>query len=286
MISTAYSGELGGMIERNFLDVHAGAFNRFPSLFASADRYSGVAMMQIFLTFILLAGGRASTRRTLVWVALSLIAGVVSLLIAGARSRIIIVGIALFASAIVLFVNIAWRKSATRLAKLALGIVVAGIGFTALLGTGYLNQSVAGFPVLALLGQTIEVGDIGDRLEEAVHLARSTENVSFFGEGLGVTAGGRPGEFGIRAMWIEGGVFWTWIMLAIHAGILFSLGRVVLLSAWSGNVLLTPLAIGHTLAWLLGLLAGLSGTFELSQALLLFPTIGVFAAMIPGRRAI
>ena len=98
-------------------------------------------------------------------------------------------------------------------------------------------------------------------------------DVTILGEGLGTTASGRPGEFAIRAMWIESGVLWTPIMLLIHAGVLFWLGRLGLRALIDGDAVLTLLAVGSALAWLFALLTGLSSTFELSQGLLLFPTI-------------
>ena len=132
---------------------------------------------------------------------------------------------------------------------------------------------------------TLEHGDIGHRFQSSINLSKIPDEVTFFGEGLGVTAGGRPGEFGIRAMWIESGLFWTLITLMIHAGILFLLGRLALSAALSGNALITLFAVGQMLAWIFALLAGLSSTFELSQALLIFPTIAVFS-MITLRRPV
>jgi hypothetical protein len=282
MISTAYSGDLGGVIERNFLD-GGSFFQRFPSIFASADRYSGVAMMQIVLTPILLIGSKLPMRKTLVWVMLNLIAGGVSLLIAGARSRIIIVSVTLFAAGIVFLIGVVRRRLTVRLAISLRVFVAFVIGLAVVISAGSIRQHVAALPVLTMLGQTIEHGDIVYRFKEAIDLSQIPEDVTFFGEGLGVVGGGRPGELAIRAMWIEGGLFWTLIMLMIHTGFLLWLGRTPLLLALSGNALLAPLAIGQLLAWLFAVIAGLSSTFELSQALLLFPTIAAFSMMTFGR---
>ena len=149
-ISTAYSGELGGVIVRNFLD--AGVFNRFPSIFVSADRYSGVAMMHIFLTFLLVTGSKPPTHKTLVWVIINLIAGGASLLIAGARSRIIIVSITLFVASIVVLIGGVRRRLTKRRAKLALSVfVILAIGLAAAFSVSSIRQSVTAFPVLAML---------------------------------------------------------------------------------------------------------------------------------------
>jgi hypothetical protein len=281
MISTVYS-ETGGVIERNFLD--AGTFSRFPSIFASADRYSGVAMMQIYLTFLLLFGNKPPNRKILPWLALCLIAGVGSLLISGARSRIIMISAALFAAGIAFSIAIARRRLTGRKTSIAWGVfLIPAIVIAAGLIAPSLRESVTSLPVLAMLGETIDTGDVGQRLAESIELSGLPDNVTFLGEGLGVTGAGRPGEFGIQAMWIESGLFWTPIMLLIHIGILFCLGRVALRAALHGHPLLTFLVIGQVLAWLFALLAGLSSTFELSQALLLFPTIAVCSMITLGR---
>ncbi len=278
LISTVYSGDLGGVIQRNLLDV--GFFERFPSIFASADRYSGVAMMQIFLTFLLLTGSKPPTQKTLVWVIFNLIAGCASLLIAGARSRIIIVSITLFAASSVFLIGGVRRRLTRRMANTAVSVLlILAIGLAVAFSVGSIRKRVASFPVVAMLEQTIDRGDISDRFEASMRLSQVPDDVTFFGEGLGVTGGGRPGEFAIRAMWIESGLFWTLIMLLIHAAILFWFARVALRAALSGNALLTLLGVGLGLAWLFGLLAGLSSTFELSQALLLFPTIAAVSMM-------
>ena len=60
LVSTAYS-ENGGVIARNFVG-EEGSFNRYPSLFASADRYSAVSCMNFFLSFVLTAGDQPRSR--------------------------------------------------------------------------------------------------------------------------------------------------------------------------------------------------------------------------------
>ena len=281
MISTAYS-EGGGIIARNFLD--AGSFFRLPSIFASADRYSGVAMMQIFLTFVLLSGSKPPTRRMAIWVVISLFAGFASLFIAGARSRIIIVSITLTVAGLVLIFG-AIRRKVSRLAMrrtLTLAVLFA-VGLTASLSIQSVRDRVADFPIFVMLQQTIVQNDVSRRFDQSLRVSEVPEGVTLFGEGLGFDSGGRPGEFGIRAMWIESGLFWTPIMLAIHAMILFWLVKSTLYLLLS-DPLLTILGVGSILAWLFALLAGFSSTFELSQALLLFPTIAVFSIATYSRR--
>jgi hypothetical protein len=278
LISTTYSTESGGVVVRNLLE--GGTFERFPSLFVSPDRYSGVAMMQIFLTFHLLAGTKLPTKRTLAWVIFSLLAGGASLLTAGARSRIVIVSTALLAASIVFSIALVRRRLTKRTSRRVMVVaVILATGLAVPFSILLTGQGTSAFPVVTALQQSIEIGDLNDRFLEGILLSQAPDNVTLFGEGLGSTAGGRPGEFAVRAMWIEGGLFWTLILLLIHASILFSLGNLALRAALSSNALSTLLAVGLGLAWLFALLAGLSSTFELSQALLLLPTIAVVSTM-------
>ena len=281
MISTVYSGEAGGVIARNFLE--GGTFERFPSLFASADRFSGVAMMQLFLTFVLFARG---TRAATTWGVISLFAGVLSLLVAGARSRIIIVCISLSAAGIVFLMTTAKRKLSPRMRRITGRVLMLMLlGSAVALSIEPVRERAFDLPILAMLEQTLEKGDIGKRVGGSFQHSSMPEDVTWFGEGLGTTGAGRPGEFGIRAMWIESGLLWTPIMLALNIGIVFLLIRAGWRYAHAGNTLFSLLSVGSVLAWLLGLLGGLSGTFELSQALLLFPTIAVISMMEPSARA-
>jgi hypothetical protein len=274
MISTAYS-ESGGVIIRNFLD--AGTFSRFPSIFASADRYSGVAMMEFFLAFVLLSDSKPPARTTLVWVVISVVSGLGSLLIAGARSRILIVGISLTIAGLIFLYRIVRRRPSRRMTKIAVVLfLMCTMGFTIGLSVGAVRERITAFPVLAMLQQSHDRGDFTARFVQSLDLSAIPEDTTYFGEGLGTTgSAGRPGEFGIRAMWIESGLFWTPIMLLLNVGLLFWLGRIMLRAALWGDAVLAMLCTGQLLAWLLALLAGLSGTFELSQALLLFPTIAM-----------
>lgn len=279
MISTAYSEE-GGIIGRNFLD--KGTFNRLPSIYASADRFSGVVMMQIVLTPCLLLGSKIPKRRVIAWVVFNLILGGVSLLVAGARSRIIILGIAIAATGVVIIIQRLKENRSSRLVRLRVGVFVSLIvlGFASLTLPEWIREPLLDLPVLSMLDQTFEGDDITERLQEAIELSQIPDNVTVLGEGLGVIEGGRPGEFGIRAMWIEGGLLWTLIMLTIHAAILVCLVHTATRLALMGNVFLMPLAIGQILVWIMAVLAGLSTSFELSQALLLFPTIAALSMAV------
>ncbi len=278
-ISTVYSGESGGVISRNFL-VGTSYFERFPSIFSSADRYSGVAMMQIFLTSVLLVGERPLSKRTRVWVAINFILGFTSLLVAGARARIIIVIVAaLAAGAVFLFVNTRRVLGRARVNTELGAILIFAFGLAVIFSVGPARKAFEEMPIVVMLEETIEHGDISSRFMDAVELSMVPDDVLLFGEGPGVLGEGRPGEFAIRAMWIESGLMWTLLTLLVHAAILVWFSRVIGHAALSGNSVLTLIAVGLGLAWLFALLAGLSSTFELSQALLLFPTMAVVSTL-------
>lgn len=277
MVSTNYS-ETGGIIARNFLD-KTGHFNRLPSLFASADRYAGVSAMQFLLSFVLLTGTETRRRSSVIVFILSVLSAATGLMVAGARSRILIVAVSLVVGGIALLI----RASGGVLTAKARSLMFrAGLAAGVLLTMAFVIEPVRNvvteLPILQMLSTTVEKGDIQTRFDEAVDTSTIQDETKFFGDGLGTSGGGRPGEFGIRSLWIEGGVFWTTIMLTIHVGILLCFARGVIRATLRGSMLTSILLTGGGLFWLFGLLAGLSSSFELSLALLLFPTIAVIAS--------
>lgn len=276
LVSTAYS-ETGGVIARNFLD-GTDTFNRLPSLFASADRYAGVSAMQVFLTFLLFSEQALRTKRAMLWLTFSLLLAFAGLFFAGARSRILIVAAALLVAGIALLVSVQ-RGRLTTFGRTILVRAVMVIGLLLTVGLSFesVRHRIAELPIFAMLEQTAEQGDAQDRTQQAIDISMVPDDVKFFGEGLGKSGDGRPGEFGIRAMWIEGGFFWTIIMLMIHAGILLSIVMEAIRSTLGGNAVLSLMLTAGGLFWLFGLLAGLSSSFELSVALLLCPMIAVAA---------
>lgn len=281
LISHAYS-ENGGIIARNFL-VGTNTFDRLPALFASADRYAGVSAMQFLLSFLLPRGRGPHRKASLALIGLSLLSGAIGMGLAGSRSRILIVGGALVGGGVALFVNLLRSPGSRRMRFMFKTAVVALIlSLIATVGSEKVRDRISEFPVLSMLAETQDKGDVQDRFHQAAHISSIPDDVTFFGEGLGSDAEGRPGEFAIRSMWIEGGLFWTTIMLLIHVSILLTIGRSLVRAITAGRPLLSMLLTASWLFWLFGLLAGFSSLFELSLALLLFPTLGV-AALAPPR---
>ena len=274
MVSTAYS-ETGGVIARNFLE-GTGSFNRLPSLFASADRYAGVSAMQVLLSFLLLSGARSRRRSSMLLLVFALLSGASGMMLAGARSRIVILGIALLIGGIALLVKVLkGRLSSHGRTILARASLTACLLLVGALSFEQVRARVAELPVFSMLAQSVEKGDAQGRFQQGIDISMMPHDVSFFGEGLGTSTQGRPGEFGIRALWIEGGFFWTTIMLILHAGVLLLIGASAVRATLAGDAVESMQLTAAGLTWLFGLLAGLSGSFEVSLALLLFPMIAV-----------
>lgn len=200
-------------------------------------------------------------------VACSLLAGVLALLIGMKRARL--------------------RKS---LVWASASVLFLLLGIVAWDGAEALGTFLRNVPVVRMLNESFQTGDVSSRVSDGVMLSLMPDSISLFGEGLGTVGGGRPGEFGVRVMWIESGLFWTPMILVINAAILWRLLANAVRTIQKGQAAAAPLAVAQFLAWVFALLAGLSSTFELAQALLIFPSIAVLtmhrrSAGMPSARA-
>lgn len=288
MIDTTY-GESGGVIARNLMDDNilgeATYYNRLPSLMASADRLSAVGMMYLYFCVLVLHGysGRMTTRRVL-WLLFSVVSAIAVLMIAGARSRILIVGFAIALAGLPMLKQLIARGrrrlGSTRFSPVATVMVVAmiagAVGAARMEGT---TGSIAAVPMIRQLKATAEKGDVWDRTSDYFIHSFMPDDVTVFGRGLGtVGVGGRPGERAVATMWIESGLFWTSLMLLMNAVLVLRLTQ-CLAGAFRRQ---TPYGVFlcaiPLLTWLLGLLAGFSGLFELFTALTLFPAVAVITA--------
>ena len=101
------------------------------------------------------------------------------------------------------------------------------------------------------------------------------ESISIFGSGLGSDANGRPGEMAIRAMWIEGGVFWSTIKITLFLSMLFFFIRKSINLIIAKNLIAAYAVTCFSISWLLGILSGLSSNLELAQAILFIPIIAI-----------
>lgn len=280
LISTTYDEVSGGVIARNFL--YVGSFNRYPSLFASADRYSAMALMQLYFTAVVFMGTRTNPNRAKLWLIINVVSAVVALLIAGARSRIIIAIVAVILSMITYFIKILFAG------KLTLARAVGFFGLTLFLSIFMLQlttpHELSGatseedfFPVITMLAQTLQERDIAVRVDEAAEFSLLPDDITVFGQGLGTIGKGKPGEFGIQSIWAESGLFWGVPMLIAFLVIVVSLA----LMTWRSFLTLEPLKVAiHMVPLLLlifALLAGLTSSFELSSGLMLGCLIAVIS---------
>ena len=131
------------------------------------------------------------------------------------------------------------------------------------------------FPVVELLLQSFESGDIDQRVADAATYSQLSAEISFFGQGLGSIGNGKPGEFGIRSMWIESGFFWGIFMFFAFMGMIAAISMKI----WRSFVVMDALSVAiyviPVLLLIFGLLAGFTSTFELSTGLLLGCSIAV-----------
>jgi hypothetical protein len=279
LISPVYGIE-DAIIPRNFL--FGGAFARFPSIYASADRYSAMGLMQLYFTFVLLHSLVRISPRWVPWILFNFSSACAVLLISGARSRIIIAGIVLGLAAVTFILKVYFPAKMKN--------VVALVGKTApifaVLTMGYLLIAISDrnldwedkayqFPVIAFLRESLEKGDISLRLGEAGELSIIPDDVTLFGDGLGSVGQGKPGEFGIRSMWVESGLIWGFMLLLGFIGIVLILLSLSFKAFWAKNPTGVAIYCLPLLIMILALLAGLTSAFELSSGILLGCSIAV-----------
>lgn len=276
-LSTTYSGEFGGIIRRNLL--HGAAFERFPSLYASADRYSAMGLMQFYYSIILLNTASLSRARV-AWIAFNALSGLVALAIAGARSRILIVVIVAMVIAVVYLLQ---RVAAARREKGGWALAILSGATVAALLTFVLRAAPVGeYSVFAFLQQSLLERDLNQRLEQAVTASRLPDQVSVFGEGLGtIGIGGKPGEFGIYSIWAESGVIWGGLLLLGFAALLLVLARRALAAIRERRIVGLALSSMALLVVATALLTGLTSAFELSSGLLLACAIALVVRTPP-----
>ena len=153
------------------------------------------------------------------------------------------------------------------------GIVVVAIIWISMPQTQ--EQEDKSFPVFTFLMQSFEEGDLGKRVEEAIVFSLVPKKITFFGQGLGSIGQGKPGEFGIRSIWSESGVFWGAFMLLAFLGIIMVLLFKACRCFLAAKVLDVSIYATPALLLIFAILAGLTSAFELSTGLLLGCSIAV-----------
>jgi hypothetical protein len=251
--------------------------------------------MHFYFSIIAILGLKSRekvTRGKVFWILFNFLSSLLALIIAGARSRILLVAVVI-ALIIVMYVksvmssrqkrymNIIMRKSI----PLVLGIVCLCLLYGVLSGFT-MSAIMRKFVVLAFLRDSFVHGDIRGRIIAAAMHSHIPDEVTLFGYGLGtIGIGGKPGEFGVRSMWIESGVVWGSLMLVCYLRVISTL----LYQVWKAFLECDPLILAvfltPALIIILALLTGLTSAFGLSSGILLCCSIG--AAMqfsIPVRR--
>lgn len=271
LISTAYSEE-GGIIIRDFLEGEK-TFPRYPSLFASADRYSAMGLMQWCFTLIVLKDTQPPSGRMKLWVFFNLISSIAALLIAGARSRILITSASALAMTITcVFAALFSDKYKAAKAALVVAIPVFILSLFSVLLAPDLTLGIPideSFPVVTFLAQSLEHDDFTWRIEEAIEMSLFPEVITFLGQGLGTVWEGKPGEFGIWSIWIESGLVWGSLLIVAFLLFVIALLFATLKSLLVMNPLNVAIRLTSLLLLIFALLAGLTSSFELSSGLLL-----------------
>ncbi len=277
-VSTAYTEtenatSVGGVIYRNLFDDTA--FTRYPSIFVSADRYSSMALMQIFVVFAVIQMNRRSISTAhLAWFVLNLFCGLGGLLVAGARSRLLILLLALgalFSAAFISRVKSARPVAGLRSAYwVVLCAMALGFGYVLVgSGAGQSSMDTEAPPVVQFFTQSLANRDFSARLLEALELSVPTNETSWVGAGLGSMAFGKPGEFGVYSIWQESGLVFGILLLVFFLALSFTLLVVLNKTIRRGNAIGAAAIAIPLMLVLLGVLAGLTSTFELSTGLML-----------------
>ena len=294
LISTAYDIEVGassshsgGVIERNLLYGQA-TFSRFPSIFASADRFSAVALLQFYFSFILFSKSIDNRKINYSWLIFGFCSSIGSLLISGARSRILIASIEVIFFLIVCSISLFKKHSREIRLKpkhyLFILISMICIGVYSSLNIKNSDEREE-FLIIEFLGQSVEQRDLSNRIVDGYVKSLIPEKVSIFGEGLGtIGLGGKPGEFGIYSIWIESGLFWGSFMLMAFFGMIAILAiltiKEILLSHPIGSVIYSfPM-----LLLIYALLSGLTAVFEFSGGILLMCSMAAILRGHPKKR--
>lgn len=279
-ISTAYSeNDLGGVILRNLLD--DSFFARYPSIFVSADRYSAMGLMQFYFTLLAIRTEQVLSTRSKLWLFFNAVSALAALLIAGARSRILIAFAAVaLASLTTVYALVFGKRGAVHgrfnnVWYLLPPVLLLVAWFYVILRPSTDQASESSLPVLTFLSQSTEKGDFGVRILEALEFSVLPDHVGLLGEGLGSIANGKPGEFGIQSMWVESGLFWGMLMLLAFLLMLYALFVVTMRRFLTDRPLEVAISSIPLLLIVFALLAGLTSTFELSTGVLLGCTVPV-----------
>lgn len=288
LISSVYV-ESGGIISRNLGT--GGSFLRFPSIFASADRYSAIGLMQFYFAFLLILTPDKDQKRKFFWLFFNLLSSIIVLFIAGARSRILI-ALAVTALTGAAFLQAPFaRRSLKLLSRLGTSLIFLLVlclvlamfipkTFDRLL-TGFKEFPVVGFLIESLEKKENQgQSDVEGRIDQALERSFIPKDITLFGKGMGAeyqTESGlsKPGEFGIASMWTDNGLVGGSLMLGGFLRIILILVSMALKDFKRGQVSGVVIFILPSFVFVFGLLTGLTAILELSSGVLLMISVGV-----------
>jgi hypothetical protein len=273
LISTAYA-ESGGIIHRNLLG--AGSFDRLPSIYTGADRYSALSLLQAL--FAIEAAALVRSRRGSLLSLASLTTAVGGLLISGARSRILLL---LALVPVVLFFAPRVRRLSNFL-MLVLGAAIATVALVLILGIST-EQVTERLKVIDFLVDSARQGDIVDRLKQALSTLIIPDEATLFGLGLGSDAG-KPREFAMHGFWIENGIVGGAVFIFMFMVMIALLGIVGYSGVKERSFMISFAAWSCALILLMGVLTGLTGVLEISSGVLLCLYCGQTVAIATGTR--
>jgi len=275
LISTEYV-ETGGIIERNLLVVGE-TFNRMPSIFVSADRYSGVALIQLLFTLVLIFAPGEKKTTNIIWIAYNLLSSNIALLIAGARSRILIAIVIYMVISGAIYIKAFRGRIGEYFKKLLDPKVIMLFAFVLLLILVFNLESIMNwakdFPVLNFINETAKTGEIESRVGDTIRISAVKSDALLFGSGLGGEGRARPLEFGVRGIWLEHGIIGGIIVLILMLRIILVLGLIAFRAFKKGEPIKAAIFALPMLLFIFGLMAGLTVIYELSVGILLWVSI-------------
>lgn len=259
LVNSSYSSD-SALILRNLFD--GSFFVRYPSIYASADRFSGVCMCLVIMAAQYSFYSERKSEKFIGGVLIILFT--VGLLIAGARSRILVliipVIIGLFFG---FFIMLKSKKIELSVILLVLSLFISF--FATMLDPLVLSV----FEVTNMIADTIVNGDVVVRLLQAYVESFPTSTDAFNFE-LGADANGKPGEFMLRSFSVDIGIFGRNIFLFLHILVLLQVCFIIFRYVLERDFPKSLLSVFLLIYLLLGFTAGVTGIYEFSSAILFF----------------
>lgn len=261
LVNTSYS-ETGAVIFRNTFD--GGFFARYPSIYASADRFSAVSLCLFIISVqAYIISKNKSDKLGFIFFGILFLFGIV---IAGARSRLLVLVIPI--TFMLYFMVINALRLRTNLVGAGVILVFTTVTITFVNSDNFKEN----FEVIMFMIETFNNNDIYGRLLQA-YIESTPSNVSEFSYNLGYDANGKPGEFTFRSLAIDLGTFGQSIFFMLFSILLTVFVMMFTLSVLSHDRRLIVFFAFFITYFLFGIITGLTGILELSSGLLMFGVI-------------